>query len=441
MFFRSRRVVTPVGVQDCVVHVEGGKILALLSPSEVSAERVEDLADCVLSPGIVDPHVHINEPGRTEWEGFETATRAAAAGGVTTLVDMPLNSSPVTTSVHAFRLKLAAAAGKLHVDCGFHAGLVPENAAALSPLLAAGVLGVKAFLIHSGLDEFPSVTEGDLRAAMPSITSRGLPLLVHAELQSEVAPPIHADPCRYDAYLATRPRAWENNAVELMLRLCREYDCSVHIVHVSSSDVLPMVRAAKDAGVPVTAETCPHYLFFSSEEIPDGATEYKCAPPIRERSNNEALWEGLTSGVLDCVVSDHSPCPPERKRRETGDFINAWGGIASLQFSLPVVWTAARSRGFGLSDVSRWMSAHTARLVGLEHRKGFIAPGYDADLVVWDPDEPFVVEPSRIYHRHTLTPYMERTLYGKVHATFLRGERIYHDGTFSNPVGQVLLRN
>ncbi len=441
MYIRSRRVVTPEGVKDCVVHVEGGKILAVLPPAEAPETRVEDFGTLVLMPGIVDPHVHINEPGRTAWEGFETATRAAAAGGVTTLVDMPLNSSPATTSVDALQRKLAAAAGKLHVDCGFHGGLVPDNARTLSPLLASGVLGVKAFLVHSGIDEFPCVHEQDLRSAMTAIASSRLPLFVHAELSLQPNPPSASHPRSYRAYLATRPRRWENDAVELMIRLCREFGCSVHIVHVSSSDVLPMLRAAKEEGLPMTAETCPHYLFFSCEDIPDGATEFKCAPPIRERENNELLWEALREGVLDCVASDHSPCPPALKLLQEGDFLKAWGGIASLQFSLSIVWTAARKRGFDVTDVVRWMSAQTARLVGLEHRKGAIAVGHDADLVAWNPDDAFIVEASQIEHRHKVTPYNGRTLFGKVYATFLRGEKVYDAGTFSPPSGQILLRS
>ncbi|HXG00370.1 MAG TPA: allantoinase AllB [Bacteroidota bacterium] len=439
MFIRSRRVVTPDGVQKCVLHIEGGKILSLLPyQSEIAGELV-DVGDLVVSPGIVDPHVHINEPGRTEWEGFATATRAAAAGGVTTLVDMPLNCIPATTTSHALHAKIATAAGKLHVDCGFHAGLVPENANELGGLLGAGVLGVKAFLISSGVPEFQPVGEEHLRSALPTIRHSDLPLLVHAELASDV---VHAPSTshRYSDYLASRPRCWENDAVRLMIGLAEEYNCRVHIVHVSSCETLPLLERAKDRGVQISAETCPHYLFFSAEEIPEGATEYKCAPPIRERANNEALWNGLASGVLDCVVSDHSPSLPEMKQRRTGDFINAWGGIASLQLSFSVVWTAARSRGFGFTDVSRWMSANTSRLVGLDRRKGRIAAGYDADLVVWNPDETFVVDPSLIKHRHTLNPYAGCTLYGRVHATYLRGEKVFDGAGFSGPAGQIIFR-
>jgi allantoinase len=404
----------------------------------VPAQAVYDVGDLVVSPGIVDSHVHINEPGRTEWEGFETATRAAAAGGVTTIVDMPLNSIPVTTTKHALHTKLAAACGRVSVDCGFHAGLVPENAGSLASLLDAGVLGVKAFLISSGIPEFAPVGEHYLRMALPEVHRRGLPLLVHAELASN-GEQRAASSRRYRDYLGARPRRWENDAVALLIRLAEEYRCRIHIVHVSSAEVVPLVEQAKERGLPISAETCPHYLCFAAEEIPDGATEFKCAPPIRERENNEALWDALKSGVLDCVVSDHSPSPPELKLQETGDFLNAWGGIASLQLSLAVMWTAARRRGFSLNNLSKWMCEQPARLLGLQSRKGAIAPGLDADLVVWNPDETFVVEPSLIHHRHKLTPYNGRKLFGKVYATFLRGERVYDGGTFLQGAGQILL--
>ncbi|MER3522520.1 MAG: allantoinase AllB [Ignavibacteria bacterium] len=440
MIIRSRRVVTPRGVSDCAVHVEGGKILAIIPSTQPRNADVIDVGDLVLSPGIVDPHVHGNEPGRTEWEGFETLTRAAAAGGITTIVDMPLNSSPVTTTPHALHLKLAAASGKLHVDCAFHAGIIPENAWSLLPLLSSGVVGVKAFLMHSGIDEFPNVDESDLRVAMPVIASSGLPLLVHAELQTPVAQNISGSARDYRTYLASRPRQWENEAIALMIQLCREFRCRVHIVHMSSSEALPMLRAAKAEGLPMTAETCPHYLFFAAEEIPDGATAFKCAPPIRERENNELLWSALREGVLDCIASDHSPCPPEMKHVASGDFLGAWGGIASLQWSLSIAWTYARDHGGTLEDLARWMSHNTAALIGLEKQKGTIAAGCDADFVVWDPEVPFTVERSQILHRHKLTPYEGRTLYGKVHATYLRGEKVFDDGTLTQPIGQVLLR-
>lgn len=439
MFIRSRNVVVGNRLEDIVIHVEGETIVRLLPPTAPAVKEILDFGSLVVAPGLVDPHVHINEPGRTAWEGFATATKAAAAGGVTTLVDMPLNSSPVTTTVEAFRKKLDAASGKLRVDVGFHAGLVPGNADSLPSLLASGVLGVKAFLIHSGIDEFPNVTEQELRQAMPAIAEHRLPLLVHAELQHANLKPRPSNPSSYQQYLSSRPRAWENDAIALMIRLCEEFHCRVHIVHVSSSEAVPVLRAAKASGVPISAETCPHYLFLSSEEIPDGATQFKCAPPIRERENNEKLWQALAEGVIDFIASDHSPCPPELKG--SGDFMKAWGGISSLQFGLPLVWTAARGKGFQPAEVSAWMSSNPAKLVGLEKRKGKIAAGFDADFVVWNPDEAFVVEPSSIYHRHTLTPYLGRTLFGKVHATYVRGKKVFDRGDFSQPSGNVLLRN
>ncbi len=446
---RSTRVVTINGVQNAVVVVKGETIAEVIPSQEFVGEDALDCRDLVIAPGLVDSHVHINEPGRTEWEGFESATKAAAGGGITTLVDMPLNSSPVTTTVDAFRQKLDAAKGKLSVDCGFYGGVVPENARNLASLLASGVLGVKGFLIHSGIDEFPHVTETDLRNAMPLIAESGLPLLVHAELASpptlsgakSIALTNDSETLRSaQGFVSSRPRKWENDAVALMIRLCREFGCRVHIVHVSSSEVVPLLREAKESGLPITAETCLHYLVFASEEIPDGATQFKCAPPIRERKNNEQLWQALRDGVIDLVASDHSPCPPEMKLMEQGDFTKAWGGIASLQFGLSIMWTAARTRGFQLADLSRWMSANPAVLAGLEKKKGMIAPGFDADFVVWDPDESFVVVQSIIHHRHKITPYEGRTLFGKVYATYLRGKKIFDQGNFPAPSGQILLR-
>lgn len=441
---RSTCVVTPDGIRDAAVIVQDGYITAVIDSAAIPIGlKVNDVGDLVVSPGLVDPHVHINEPGRTEWEGFATASRAAAAGGVTTLVDMPLNSSPVTTTLDAFALKRAAAGRELYVDCGFHAGLVPANTSSLTPLLRSGVLGVKAFLIHSGIDEFPNVGEKELRRAMPAIAESGLPLLVHAEISS--APSVsrlkHANPEQYRQYLAARPRSWENDAIALMIRLCKEFGCRVHIVHLSSSEAVPMLREAKAAGLPITVETCPHYLYFSAEDIPDGATHFKCAPPIRESYNKELLWDALRDGVIDFLASDHSPCLPAMKLPESGDFMNAWGGISSLQLGLSIIWTEARKRGFSLPDVGRWLATNPAKLVGLAGRKGAIVPGAAADLVVWHPEELFVVEAAQIYHRHTLTPYEGRTLQGKVYATYLRGIKVFDRGSFSKPSGTILLRD
>lgn len=446
---RSRRVVTPTGVRAAAVHVAGGVIEAVREYDDTrTAGTVEDLGDRALLPGLVDTHVHINEPGRAEWEGFETATAAAAAGGVTTLVDMPLNSIPATVSVGALEAKRSAAAGRCRVDLGFWGGIVPGNTHELEPLLEAGALGFKCFLVDSGVPEFPPIGEPELRRALPLLARHDALLLVHAELPGPLAAAgtapadaSDADPRRYASWLAARPAAAEVAAIELLVRLCRETGARVHVVHVSSAEALPVLAAARADGLPVTAETCPHYLCLEAERVPDGATEFKCAPPIRDAANRERLWEGLAAGVLDMVVSDHSPAPPAVKRRDTGDFLEAWGGIASLQLGLPLVWTEARSRGHGLEDLARWMAAAPARLAGLEDRKGRIAPGADADLVVFDPDGERVVDPAALRHRHPLTPYAGRTVTGVVAAVYLRGEVIFEDGKDRGaPRGQPLAR-
>lgn len=442
LIIKSRRIVTREGVREGAIGIRSGKIAAVVSkPAFSQNEPLIDVHDSVIMPGLIDAHVHINEPGRSDWEGFETATRAAAAGGVTTLVDMPLNSTPVTTNVDTFEQKLAAAQNKLWVDCGFYAGLLPENHAALAPLLKSGVLGVKAFLIHSGIDDFPNVAETDLRAAMPMIAASGLPLLVHAELnRNHSATNVASDPRRYQAYLASRPRAWENEAIRMMIALCREYRCRVHIVHLSSAESLPELRQARQAGLPLSIETCPHYLFFSAEGISDGDTRFKCAPPIREHKNREQLWQALKAGDIDFIASDHSPCPPAMKAFDRGDFQQAWGGIASLQFTLPVMWTAAQQRGFSLLDLSEWLARRPAAFVGLSGRKGVIAEGFDADLVVWNPEASFTLTAEMIHHLHKVTPYEGQRLNGVVEMTFLRGQRIFERGRFGDePLGKAIL--
>jgi allantoinase len=407
---------------------------------------VNDFGNLVVMPGLVDTHVHVNEPGRTEWEGFDTATRAAAAGGITMIVDMPLNSTPVTTSPGAFREKLDNAEGKLWVDCGFYGGVIPENCESIQSIIDAGVLGLKAFLIHSGIDDFPNVEEAHLRHAMPVIARSGLPLLVHCELDgrstensARLKP---GNPSSYREYLDSRPREWEHRAIDLMTGLCAEFGCRVHIVHVSSADAIPGLRIARRNGLQVTTETCPHYLYFCAEEIRDGDTRLKCAPPIREKENRERLWNALEEGDIDFIVSDHSPSLPELKRLESGDFQKAWGGISSLQFGLPVVWTEARKHGRSVLDIADWMSRRPAEFVGMGGRKGAIAADYDADFVVWNPDESFTVAPETTYHRHRMTPYEGKTMFGRVHATYLRGEKIFEEGVFQGrPTGQVICRN
>ena len=448
---RGQRVVTPDSTGPASVHVAGGRIVAVGAFDEVPRGcEVVDAGDLVVMPGLVDSHVHVNEPGRTEWEGFATATRAAAAGGVTTIVDMPLNSIPPTTTLEGFKLKLDAATGKCRVDVAFWGGVVPGNTGELEALLAAGVVGFKCFLIPSGVEEFPHVTENELRPALEEIARLGATLIAHAETPGPVerasdsccgaAAGADGDPRRYETFLSSRPREAENEAVALLLRLCRETGARVHVVHHSSSDALPSLADAKREGLPLTAETCPHYLSFVAEEIADGATEFKCCPPIRERENRERLWDALREGVIDMIVSDHSPCPPRMKRREEGDFLQAWGGISSLQFRLPVVWTEAQRRGFTLEDLTRWLALEPARLAGLDGRKGAIAVGFDADLVVWDTEATMRVTPEINQHRHKLTPYEGRELRGVVEATYLRGEKIYERGEFAERPTGVLLK-
>jgi allantoinase len=432
---RSRRVVLPSGLRPASIHIKDGKIERIGEWDEVPADvPVSDAGDSVVMPGNVDAHVHVNEPGRTEWEGYETATRAAAAGGVTAIVDMPLNSIPPTTTVAGFEEKMAAAEGQCTVDVAFWGGVVPGNSAELAPLVERGVRGFKCFLIHSGVDEFPHVTEPDLRQAMPELARLGSVLLVHAEVEGPIeraaASLAGSDPRSYDTFLRSRPREAENEAIAMMVRLCRETGCPVHIVHLSSSDALPLIRDAKTEGLPITAESCPHYLTFAAEEIEDGATHFKCCPPVRECENRERLWEAVADGTIDMIVSDHSPCTPALKLQQTGDFMDAWGGISALQFGVPVMWTNMRSRGLGIEDLNRLMSAKPAELAGLDHRKGKIATGCDADLVVWDPDAQFTVIPELILHRHKLTPYSGMELFGKVEATYVRGKQVYRDGRF-----------
>ncbi|QDS97106.1 allantoinase AllB [Adhaeretor mobilis] len=416
---RSHRVVLPEGERPASVTVRDGKIADIGEYESHRSEDFggEDLGNLTILPGLIDPHVHLNEPGRTEWEGFATGTAAAAAGGVTTLVDMPLNSTPVTTTAEALQIKRAVAEGKLHTDVGFHAGLVPGNESEIEVLIDAGVLGVKAFLCHSGIDDFPAATERELRAVMPLLAERNVPLLVHAELVSPT--PAMENPRRYTDYLATRPPQFEREAIAMMISLCRETGCRTHIVHLADAGSVPMLREARREGLPLTIETCPHYLTFAAEEIPDGATQYKCAPPIRDAANREALWEALAEGVIDFITTDHSPCAPEMKHQESGRFDLAWGGISSLQLTLPIIWTEASKRGHTLAEVVNWLCHKPAELVGLESG---IQVAAAANLVVFDLAAEFIVHGEQLHHRHPLTPYEGRTLQGVLQRTYLRGE-------------------
>jgi allantoinase len=442
---RSQRVAIEGNVRPGAILVRDGVIAAIGSYDDFRGEpNQHDFADSVVMPGLVDTHVHINEPGRTDWEGFETATMSAAAGGITTLIEMPLNSIPATTTTDAFSAKIAAANGKLFVDVGFWGGVVPGNKAELRGLYEAGVFGFKSFLVPSGVPEFSCVTEADLREALPELASLGARLLVHAELpgpiEQAVATVVGEDPRRYCTWLQSRPRAAENEAIAMLIRLSREFDAAVHVVHLSSSDALDCIRQAKSQGLKLTVETCQHYLWFAAEDIPDSAVAFKCAPPLRERENREQLWKALGQGLIDMVATDHSPCPPEMKCLASGDLMRAWGGISSLQLSLPLMWTMARQREFDIGQLLRWLCAGPARLAGLA-RKGALKVGYDADMVVWNPEESFTVAPTTLHHRHKLTPYSGEKLYGTVQCTFLRGQETYeHDRFPVGAVGRVLKR-
>ena len=445
LIIRSRRVVLPDGIEPASLHIQDGKIARVADWADAPSNiELVDAGESVVMPGNVDAHVHVNEPGRTEWEGYETATRAAAAGGVTTIVDMPLNSIPPTTTVAGFDEKAAVANGHCTIDTAFWGGVVPGNVAEFAPLVDRGVKGFKCFLIHSGVDEFPHVTEADLRIAMPEIARLGTVLLVHAELDGPINAAaeslVGSDPCSYDTFLRSRPRASEDHAIALMIRLCRETGARVHIVHHSSSDALPMLREAKREGLPLTVETCPHYLTFAAEDIPDRATHFKCCPPVRERENREKLWDAVADGTIDMIVSDHSPCTPDLKLSDAGHFMDAWGGISALQFGLAAMWTGLKKRSFTIADLTRLMSTMPAKLAGLDDVKGKLAAGFDADLVVWDPDDSFTVIPDLIQHRHKLTPYAGMKLQGKVHATYVRGRPAFADGMFSR-VGKLLIKD
>jgi allantoinase len=443
---RSKRVVTPEGVRAATVQIRDGAIEALAGYNDLpSGKRVYDAGESVVMPGLVDTHVHINEPGRTDWEGFDTATRAAAAGGVTTLIDMPLNSIPATTTAAALETKRDAARNKCWVNVGFWGGVVPGNAGELQALHRAGAFGFKCFLVPSGVPEFANVGESDLRAALPELAAMDAPLLVHSELPGPIEVANEklgkSDPRKYKTWLLSRPPGAETKAVEMMIRLAREFQARVHIVHVSSERSVPLIRRAKKEGVRITAETCPHYLFFASGSIPNKRTEYKCAPPIRDAQNNRKLWAALSKGAIDFIASDHSPSPPAMKHLDTGDFFKAWGGIASLQLGLPAVWTKMKRENNSLKHLARWMCSGPARLAGLEKRKGAIAVGYDADIVIWNPEKRFTVTSKMLQHRHKLTPYANQTLRGEVEATILRGEMIYDRGRFpGTPRGSLLRR-
>ena len=432
---RAHRVVLPAGERAAAVHTEDGRITAVTAFDEAPGSAVTLADDELLLPGLVDSHVHVNEPGRTEWEGFASATRAAVAGGITTVVDMPLNSVPPTTTVEALHVKREAAKGQVSADVAFWGGAVPGNLSDLRPLHEAGVVGFKCFLLDSGVPEFPPLDDAGLRAALSELAGFDGLLIAHAEDADAIAAAPEPQGPSYAGFLASRPGAAEESAIARLIADVRVTGARAHVVHLADADALPVLRKARAEGVRITVETCPHYLAFAAEDVPDGGTQYKCCPPIRERWHRDALWAALRDGDIDLVVSDHSPCTPELKRLDVGDFGLAWGGISSLELGLPVVWTEARRRGFSLTDVVRWMAEGPARLLGLQH-KGRIGLGDDADFCVFAPDQAFVVDPERLHHKNPLTPYDGHRLLGVVRGTWLRGEELAGE----RPRGHLLTR-
>ncbi len=426
-------------LQPATVVINAGKIVDVLLYKAIDAE---DAGNDILMPGIIDAHVHINEPGRTDWEGFETATKAAAAGGITTVIDMPLNASPVTTNLAALEVKLHSTENKLFANVGFYGGLIPGNIDRLEELILAGVSGIKCFLAPSGIDEFPNVAEADISEAMPIIAKYRLPLLAHCELLiKEADSALSSFPSSYKEYLASRPRKWENDAVQLMIDLCRKYNCAVHIVHVSSAEALTIIEAAKAEGLPVTAETCAHYIYFSAEQIADKNTLFKCAPPIREAANNSLLKEALKSGVLDFITTDHSPAPPEIKKVDSGNFETGWGGIAGLQFLLPASWSALKDI-IDLEEFIPLLTKNPAKFLQLDHRKGTINIGFDADLTVWRPSEIELIKEETVLHRHKMSPYVGEKLCGSIVETIVNGVTVYKNGNIADEEtrnGKVIL--
>lgn len=444
---KSTRVVMGKKLCAAIIVIKNEKISQILSYDETLNSNIplEDVGDKIIAPGLVDSHVHINEPGRTEWEGFNSATQSAAAGGITTVIDMPLNCTPVTTTAAALQQKLDALQGKLWIDCGFWGGVVPENLDQLDELIQAGVLGVKSFTIHSGIDDFPQVKEKHIRRAIQVLAKYNVPYLIHAELDKEnKAPPEIGD--KYQSFLKSRPKSWENDAIDMLIALATEAKAEgvkgkIHIVHLSSGEAIQAIQQAQQIGLPLTAETCPHYLTLFAENIADGKTVFKCCPPIREDANRQELWQGLSDGIIEFIVSDHSPCTPQLKHIESGDLEHAWGGISSLQFGLSIIWSEAQQRGYSLPQVFDWMATRPAIFAGLTN-KGKISEGYDADLIVFDEQKKYVIKAEIIKYRHKITPYEGRQVSGVIERTYVRGTLVYADGELLGaPRGKTLLAN
>lgn len=428
-------------LQEATILFEQDKIAAIRLGKFIEDASILNFGTAVVMPGAIDAHVHINEPGRTDWEGFETATQAAAVGGITTLIDMPLNSAPVTTTATAFEQKIkAGTASGLWVNCGLYGGLVPDNLADLEELIKCGVLGVKCFLTHSGIDDFPNVGKKELDAAMPIIAKYDIPMLAHCEL-TDTSITIEGERLTgsYQQYLQSRPRRWENEAIELMINLCETHQCPTHIVHVASADALQSIKEAKAKGLPLTAETCPHYLYFNAENIPDNNTLYKCAPPIREQKNNQRLKEAFRAGILDFVASDHSPAPPQLKEIESGNLWKAWGGISSLQYLVSAAWTSLKTY-LSLEEFIPLVTENPAKYLGIEAQKGYLQEGMDADFTVWSPEESFEVTKADNHHKHKISPYIGAHLFGKIKATFVNGTPVFNQKNLIKKAGKWILK-
>ena len=399
-----------------------------------------DYGNLIVMSGIIDAHVHINEPGREDWEGFETAAKAAAIGGITTLIEMPLNASPVTTTAESFKIKQNEATGKLHVNCGFYGGIIPTNANDIEALINEGVFGIKGFLTHSGIDEFPNVTREHLETIAPVLKKYNIPLLLHCELSDDKIPKV-INPKSYNEYLQSRPQHWETNAIDLALEIQERFDIKVHIVHLSASEGLERIKKRKQKTNKLTVETCSHYLYFNAENIPDASPIYKCAPPIREKQNNDLLWKSVINDEFDFLASDHSPAPPERKQLEEGDFFKAWGGISGLQFTLPLLFSEGRQRGLTLEKLIPLLTENPAKFLGLEQQKGKLQEGFDADITVWDDSETFTITEEIIQHKHKATPYVNKKLFGKVIHTFVNGVQVVENSKIKKlNNGKLLLK-
>ncbi len=425
--------------QEATIHIKASKIYQIYTGKKEKATiPFINCNDAIVMPGIIDAHVHINEPGRTHWEGFETATKAAAKGGVTSLIEMPLNSNPVTTNAKAFQIKKEATKEKLHVNCGFYGGVIPNNEKDIEKLIQEGVFGIKGFLTHSGIDEFPNITKADLEKIAPILAKYDLPLLLHCELSDSNVPKVE-NPKSYKEYLTSRPDCWEVNAIKLALEVQKKYDIKVHIVHLATAKGFEIINKQKETTDKLTVETCPHYLYFNAEEIPEASPIYKCAPPIREKSNRDKLWKGLLNNEFNFLGSDHSPAPPEIKKIKEGNYFEAWGGIAGLQFTLPVIWTAGLEYGLTLAQMIPLLTEKPAKFLGLETSKGKLKVGFDADICVWNPSESFKVTTEIIEHKHKATPYINRQLKGKIMHTFVNGNHVVENGRLNILKGGKLL--